>query len=396
MRIVEGGICAVRGVKASGIKDGRNGVALITGGGQAAGVFTTNKVTAAPVIVTREHLKQSNEILAIVANSGSANAFTGPEGVNDAKSVAKSLAQRLHIRDTQVAVASTGVIGTPLNKDWINSRIETLLLTLTDSAEGSLAAARAIMTTDSVPKHIAVEVSDVRIGGIAKGAGMIEPKLCTMLAFVYTDAQLSADILQKCLKQAVDISFNMVVVDGDTSTNDSVLLIATGKSPKTIEISKFQDALNYVCIALAKMIASDGEGATKMMEVTVTGAQNRDDAVKAAKAVVRSPLVKTALFGADPNWGRIVAAVGYSEAFVDPSLLSLSLSSGKRPSIALLQNGLIRTDSADKFEEDALAAIMKSAEILIQIDLGVGVASATAWGCDLTDDYVRINAEYTT
>jgi glutamate N-acetyltransferase/amino-acid acetyltransferase len=396
MRIVEGGICAVRGVKASGIKDGRNGVALITGGGQAAGVFTTNKVTAAPVIVTREHLKQSNEILAIVANSGSANAFTGPEGVNDAKSVAKSLAQRLHIRDTQVAVASTGVIGTPLNKDWINSRIETLLLTLTDSAEGSLAAARAIMTTDSVPKHIAVEVSDVRIGGIAKGAGMIEPKLCTMLAFVYTDAQLSADVLQKCLKQAVDISFNMVVVDGDTSTNDSVLLIATGKSPKTIEISKFQDALNYVCIALAKMIASDGEGATKMMEVTVTGAQNRDDAVKAAKAVVRSPLVKTALFGADPNWGRIIAAVGYSEAFVDPSLLSLSLSSGKRPPIALLQNGLIRTDSADKFEEDALAAIMKSAEILIQIDLGVGVASATAWGCDLTDDYVRINAEYTT
>jgi glutamate N-acetyltransferase/amino-acid N-acetyltransferase len=396
MRIVEGGICAVRGVKASGIKDGRNGVALITGGGQAAGVFTTNKVTAAPVIVTREHLKQSNEILAIVANSGSANAFTGPEGVNDAKSVAKSLAQRLHIRDTQVAVASTGVIGTPLNKDWINSRIETLLLTLTDSAEGSLAAARAIMTTDSVPKHIAVEVSDVRIGGIAKGAGMIEPKLCTMLAFVYTDAQLSADVLQKCLKQAVDISFNMVVVDGDTSTNDSVLLIATGKSPKTIEISKFQDALNYVCIALAKMIARDGEGATKMMEVTVTGAQNRDDAVKAAKAVVRSPLVKTALFGADPNWGRIVAAVGYSEAFVDPSLLSLSLSSGKRPPIVLLQNGLIRTDSADKFEEDALAAIMKSAEISIQIDLGVGVASATAWGCDLTDDYVRINAEYTT
>jgi glutamate N-acetyltransferase / amino-acid N-acetyltransferase len=396
MRIVEGGICAVRGVKASGIKDGRNGVALITGGGQAAGVFTTNKVTAAPVIVTREHLKQSNEILAIVANSGSANAFTGPEGVNDAKSVAKSLAQRLHIRDTQVAVASTGVIGTPLNKDWINSRIETLLLTLTDSAEGSLAAARAIMTTDSVPKHIAVEVSDVRIGGIAKGAGMIEPKLCTMLAFVYTDAQLSADVLQKCLKQAVDISFNMVVVDGDTSTNDSVLLIATGKSPKTIEISKFQDALNYVCIALAKMIARDGEGATKMMEVTVTGAQNRDDAVKAAKAVVRSPLVKTALFGADPNWGRIVAAVGYSEAFVDPSLLSLSLSSGKHPPIVLLQNGLIRTDSADKFEEDALAAIMKSAEISIQIDLGVGVASATAWGCDLTDDYVRINAEYTT
>ena len=396
MHIVEGGICAVRGVKASGIKDGRNGVALITGGGQAAGVFTTNKVTAAPVIVTREHLKQNNEILAIVANSGSANAFTGPEGLNDAKSVAKSLAQRLHIRDTQVAVASTGVIGTPLNRDWIDSRIENLLLTLTHSAEGSLAAARAIMTTDSVPKHIAVDVSGVRIGGIAKGAGMIEPKLCTMLAFVYTDAQLGADVLQKCLKQAADQSFNMVVVDGDTSTNDSVLLIATGESPTTIEISKFQDALNFVCVALAKMIARDGEGASKMMEVTVTGARNREDAVKAAKAVVRSPLVKTALFGADPNWGRIVAAVGYSEAFVDPSLLSLSLSSGKGPPIDLLQNGLICTAAADKFEEDALAAIMKSAEVSIQIDLGVGAASATAWGCDLTDDYVRINAQYTT
>lgn len=396
MHVVDGGICAVRGVKASGIKDGRNGVGLITGGGPAAGVFTTNKITAAPVIVTREHLEQRHEILALVANSGSANAFTGPQGVNDAKSVAKSLAQRMQIRDTQVAVASTGVIGTPLNRDWIDSQIDHLLLLLSHSAEGSLAAARSIMTTDSVPKQIAVEVSDVRIGGIAKGAGMIEPKLCTMLAFIYTDAQLSADVLQKCLKQAADISFNMVVVDGDTSTNDSVLLIATGESPATIEISEFQNALNYVCVALAKMIARDGEGASKMMEVTVTGARNRKDAVKAAKAVVRSPLVKTALFGADPNWGRIVAAVGYSEAFVDPSLLSLSLSDGERPPIMLLKNGLICTAEADKVEEDALAAVMKSAEISIQIDLGVGVASATAWGCDLTENYVRINAQYTT
>lgn len=395
MRIVEGGVCAVRGVKASGVKEGRNGVALITGGGQAAGVFTTNKVTAAPVIVTREHL-ESHEILAVIANSGSANAFTGPEGIDDAKSVAESLAQRLHIRAAKVAVASTGVIGTPLNRDWIDSKIENLLLTLTDTAEGSLAAARAIMTTDSAPKHIAVEVDDVRIGGIAKGAGMIEPKLCTMLAFVYTDARLSAEILQGCLKQAADISFNMVVVDGDTSTNDSVLLIATGESAVTIEMSEFQNALNFVCVALAKMIARDGEGASKMMEVTVTGARNHKDAVKAAKAVARSPLVKTALFGADPNWGRIVAAVGSSEAFVDPSLLSLSLSDGKRPPVVLLQNGLICAVKADKFEEDALAAIMKSAEISIRIDLAVGTASATAWGCDLTDDYVRINAQYTT
>ena len=396
MHVVQGGVCAVRGVKACGVKEDRNGVALIIGGGQAAGVFTTNKVTAAPVIVTREHLAQNHEILAVIANSGSANAFTGPEGIEDAKSVAESLAQRLHIRAAQVAVASTGIIGTPLNKDWIDSKLENLLLTLADTADGSLAAARAIMTTDSTPKHIAVEFGDVRIGGIAKGAGMIEPKLCTMLAFVYTDAQLSAETLQACLKQAVDISFNMVVVDGDTSTNDSVLLISTGESAVTIEMDEFQNALNFVCVTLAKMIARDGEGASKMMEVTVTGARNHEDAAKAAKAVVRSPLVKTALFGADPNWGRIVAAVGYSEAFVDPSRISLSLSDGKGAPVVLLQNGLICTMEAGKREEDALAAIMQSAEISIQIDLAVGAASATAWGCDLTDDYVHLNAQYTT
>ena len=396
MRVVEGGVCAVRGVKASGVKEGRNGVALITGGGEAAGVFTTNKITAAPVIVTRDHLAQSHEILAVIANSGTANAFTGPEGIADAKCVAASLAQRLQIRAAQVAVASTGVIGTPLNMHWIDSKIEHLLPALTDTAEGSLAAARAIMTTDSAPKHIAVEVDDVRIGGIAKGAGMIEPKLCTMLAFVYTDARLSAEVLQECLKHAADISFNMVVIDGDTSTNDSVLLIATGESTGTIEMNEFQNALNFVCIALAKMIARDGEGASKMMEVTVTGARNHEDAVKAAKAVARSPLVKTALFGADPNWGRIVAAVGYSEAFVDPSLLSLSISDGKRAPVALLENGLISSVKADKLKEDALAAIMRSTEIFIRIDLAVGAASATAWGCDLTDDYVHINAQYTT
>jgi len=396
MHVVEGGVCAVRGVKASGVKEGKDGVALIIGGGQAAGVFTTNKVTAAPVIVTRENLAQRHEILAVIANSGSANAFTGLEGIDDARNVAEYLAQRLHIRAAQVAVASTGVIGTPINRDWINSKIENLLPTLTDTAEGSLAAAKAIMTTDSAPKYIAVEVGDIAIGGIAKGAGMIEPKLCTMLAFVYTDARLSAEILQECLKQAADISFNMVVVDGDTSTNDSVFLIATGESDATIEIHEFQNALNFICVTLTKMIARDGEGASKMMEVTVAGARNHEDAVKAAKAVARSPLVKTALFGADPNWGRIVAAVGYSEAFMDPSLLSLSLSDGKRAPVVLLQNGLIRTTKAGKFEKYALAAIMKSAEISIQIDLGVGAESATAWGCDLTDDYVRINAQYTT
>ncbi|MGA3198982.1 MAG: bifunctional ornithine acetyltransferase/N-acetylglutamate synthase [Halobacteriota archaeon] len=396
MRIVEGGVCAVRGVKASGRKEGKNGVAVITGGGQAAGVFTTNKVTAAPVVVTRKHLIDSQQILAVVANSGSANAFTGPNGIEDAERVAESLARRLHIRTADVAVASTGIIGTPLNVSWIDSKIVEVLSTITDTADGSLEAARAIMTTDSTPKQMAVEVDGVALGGIAKGAGMIEPQLSTMLAFIYTDARLTADVLQTCLKRAADLSFNMVVVDGDTSTNDTVLLIATGESSSAIDVGEFQNALNFVCVELAKMIARDGEGATKMMEVTVAGARNHEEAVKAAKAVARSPLVKTALFGADPNWGRIVTAVGYSGAFVDPEALSLALSNGKCTSVVLVEKGIIKSASADRPNEETLSKIMNSTEISILVDLGVGGAAATAWGCDLTDDYVRINAEYTT
>jgi len=396
MRVVQGGVCAVRGVKASGCKEGKNGLAVITGGGQAAGVFTTNKVTAAPVIVTRKHLVESQQILAVVANSGSANAFTGSNGIEDAERVAECLARRLHIRTPDVAVASTGVIGTPLNVSWIDSKIVEVLSTITDTADGSLEAARAIMTTDSTPKQMAVEVDGVALGGIAKGAGMIEPQLSTMLAFIYTDARLTADVLQACLKKAAALSFNMVVVDGDTSTNDTVLLIGTGESSSTIDVDDFQNALNFVCVELAKMIARDGEGATKMMEVTVAGARNQEDAIKAAKAIVRSPLVKTALFGADPNWGRIVTAVGYSGAFMDPESLSLAMSDGKCTPVVLVEKGLIKSASADGLEEAALSGIMNSTEISILVDLGVGGAAATAWGCDLTDDYVRINAEYTT
>jgi glutamate N-acetyltransferase/amino-acid N-acetyltransferase len=396
MRVVQGGVCAVRGVKASGCKEGKNGLAVITGGGQAAGVFTTNKVTAAPVIVTRKHLVESQQILAVVANSGSANAFTGSNGIEDAERVAECLARRLHIRTPDVAVASTGVIGTPLNVSWIDSKIVEVLSTITDTADGSLEAARAIMTTDSTPKQMAVEVDGVALGGIAKGAGMIEPQLSTMLAFIYTDARLTADVLQACLKKAAALSFNMVVVDGDTSTNDTVLLIGTGESSSAIDVDDFQNALNFVCVELAKMIARDGEGATKMMEVTVAGARNQEDAIKAAKAIVRSPLVKTALFGADPNWGRIVTAVGYSGAFMDPEALSLAMSDGKCTPVVLVEKGLIKSASADGLEEEALSGIMNSTEISILVDLGVGGAAATAWGCDLTDDYVRINAEYTT
>jgi len=395
MHIVVGGVCAVPGVTAFGLKQNENGIAILIGGGHAAGVFTSNRVKAAPVIVTRDHLAQGSQISAVIANSGSANAFTGSNGVQDAKRVASALATKLDLRVTQVAVASTGVIGQPLDVDWTISKIDEILPQLSDSPAGSFAAAKAIMTTDSIPKQIAVEADGIRIGGIAKGAGMIEPDLCTMLAFIYTDAALTAEVLKTSLESAVSTSFNMAVVDGDTSTNDTVLLISTGRSAARVDLNQFQNALNFVCVQLAKMIVKDGEGATKMMEVTIMGAREQKDAVKAAKAVVRSPLVKTAVFGADPNWGRIIAAVGYSGAYVEPELLSLTLSDGQSTSVVLIDRGHVH-DMHHEYDAKTLRQIMNGAELSIVLDLGVGSESATAWGCDLTCDYVRVNAEYST
>ncbi len=394
MHVIDGGICAVPGVKAFGLKEGKEGLAIIAGGGNAAGVFTSNNVKAAPVLVTREHLAHDSKVLAVVINSGSANAFTGEQGLEDARQVASSLAGRLDIETNSVAVASTGVIGQPLDRTRIETQMGAVLSRLSDGPEGSLAAARAIMTTDSVPKQVAVEIGGIRIGAIAKGAGMIEPDLCTMLAFIYTNATLTADALRRCLVRAANLSFNMAVVDGDTSTNDCVLLVSTGASGADIDLDQFQEALNFVCMALARMIVKDGEGATKLVEVTVLGARKQDEAVKAAKAVVRSPLVKTAIFGADPNWGRIVAAVGYSKAYMDPKVLSLRLSSRSKTTVALIERG--RVCDLSNSDEGVLRAIMASNEIEIVLDLGVGCEVATAWGCDLTYDYVRINAEYTT
>lgn len=395
MHIVEGGVCAVPGVTAFGLKQDENGVAILIGGGQAAGVFTSNRVKAAPILVTRDHLAQGSQIAAVIVNSGSANAFTGSKGIEDARHVASALATRLGLRVTQVAVASTGVIGQPLDVEWIVSRIDEMLPQLSDTPAGSLEAAKAIMTTDSIPKQIAVEADGIRIGGVAKGAGMIEPDLCTMLAFVYTDAPLTAEVLKTSIERAVSTSFNMAVVDGDTSTNDMVLLISTDKSTARIDVGQFQNALDFVCVQLAKMIVRDGEGATKMMEVTVKGAREREDAIKAAKAVVRSPLVKTALFGADPNWGRIIAAVGYSGAYIEPELLSLTLSDGRSTSVVLIDRGRVHGMHRE-YDQKALQHIMNGAELSIVLDLGVGCEGATAWGCDLTCDYIRVNAEYST
>ncbi len=391
MKFIEGGICAIKGVKAFGIKQGKNGLGIVVTDAPrltTSGVFTRNKIIAAPLIITREALGKG-ELKAVIANSGCANAFTGKKGIQDAEWMAELLSRKLDCRSDEVGVASTGVIGRYLDRRWIEDHLEEVIAGLSGTSEASKACARAIMTTDTSLKEVAVELdTGVRIGGIAKGSGMIEPNMGTMLAFIYTDASLSKDILDTCLRTAVDRSFNMVVIDGDTSTNDMALLTATGYQSCDEEI--FQEGLELVCKSLAKMIARDGEGATKLIEARVKSARSMEDAVKSAKAIVRSPLVKTAIFGKDPNWGRVVAAAGYSGAEVDQDKISLKFSNSKIEA-ALVESGRILEGKLE-----VLKNIMGSDEIIIEVGLGLGDFEATAWGCDLTYDYIKINAMYTT
>ncbi|ETA68638.1 glutamate N-acetyltransferase [Methanolobus tindarius DSM 2278] len=394
MKFIEGGICAVKGVRAGGIKPGKMGLAIIQAEGNAAGVYTRNKVIAAPLVVTREHISKTGRLSGVVVNSGNANAFTGVQGLADARIMASSLASKLDVSEELIGVASTGVVGRKLDTGWITAHIDEVLESLGEDADASMSAARSIMTTDTVPKEIAIEIDcGIRIAGIAKGAGMIEPNMGTMLAFVYTDAEVHPDVLQSCLTVAVDKSFNMIVVDGDTSTNDMVLVTATGQSGIIPEVSDIQAGLDYVLTELAKMIAVDGEGATKLIESKVTGAATEEDARLVTKAIVRSPLVKSAIFGQDPNWGRIVVAAGYSGANMDPEKISLSFSAGTEV-VELVKDGEVVRNDEETLSQ--LKAIMAEDEIYIITDLGMGDKSATAWGCDLTYDYVRINAEYTT
>ena len=394
MKFIEGGICAVKGVRAGGIKPGKMGLAIIQAEGNAAGVYTRNKVIAAPLVVTREHISKTGRLSGVVVNSGNANAFTGVQGLADARIMASSLASKLDVSEELIGVASTGVVGRKLDTGWITAHIDEVLESLGEDADASMSAARSIMTTDTVPKEIAIEMDcGIRIAGIAKGAGMIEPNMGTMLAFVYTDAEVHPDVLQSCLTVAVDKSFNMIVVDGDTSTNDMVLVTATGQSGIIPEVSDIQAGLDYVLTELAKMIAVDGEGATKLIESKVTGAATEEDARLVTKAIVRSPLVKSAIFGQDPNWGRIVVAAGYSGANMDPEKISLSFSAGTEV-VELVKDGEVVRNDEETLSQ--LKAIMAEDEIYIITDLGMGDKSATAWGCDLTYDYVRINAEYTT
>lgn len=395
MKEIEGGICAVKGVSANGVKTGKMGIAVILAEGPAAGVFTNNKVVAAPVTLSKGVIDTQHRLSGLIINSGNANAFTGDDGFLDAMEMATMLSQSLNLDPDTVAVASTGVIGRRLDLSVIREQLPVVLEGLKSSPGCSQAAAKAIMTTDKVLKEVAIEMDcGIRIGAIAKGSGMIEPNMGTMLCFAYTDAKVPADVLDAALRIAVDKSFNMLVVDGDTSTNDMVLLTSTCKSgvkPCMECLDDFEEGLIYVLTELTKKMARDGEGATKLIEARVTGAKTYQDAKLAAKAIVRSPLVKTAIFGKDPNWGRVIAAAGYSGAELEQERISLSFSGGGQQ-VELVKSGEI----SDTYDLELLKKIMASEEIIITLDLGMGTEAATAWGCDLSYDYVKINAEYTT
>ncbi len=389
---VGGGVTAPQGFVAAGaacgIKpSGKPDLALVASAVPAAvaGVFTTNRVKAAPVLLCQRRVAAGHARV-VIANSGNANACTGTQGIEAAERMAAAAAARLGLDADEVLVLSTGVIGVPLPVE----RIEAALPALAPSAEGGDAAAQAIMTTDTRPKTAAVELSvagrPVRIGGMAKGSGMIHPNMATMLAVITTDAALPPEALQRHLSAATARSFNLIDVDGDTSTNDTVLLLANGASGVAVPDEVFGAALTEVCTALARQVAADGEGATKLLEATVTGAATEQDAAQAARAVVRSSLVKAAMYGNDPNWGRIVCAAGYSGATFDPAQARLTLQG-----IQLFAAG-----TPLPFDATAASAALHSSEVRIDLDLGAGAANATAWGCDLSPEYVHINADYTT
>ncbi|MCL6590044.1 MAG: bifunctional glutamate N-acetyltransferase/amino-acid acetyltransferase ArgJ [Firmicutes bacterium] len=398
MKTISGGIAAPKGFKADAFacgikKNNQVDLAIIASEvpAAAAGIFTTNRVQAAPVLLSRERIKKGTA-QAIIANSGNANACVGPAGMKAARLMSEALAERLNIKPEAVLVASTGVIGVELPVDRIQAALSGKNLFI--SPNGEAQAARAIMTTDTFPKVAAVEFEldgvPVRIGGIAKGSGMIHPNMATMLGFITTDLAIQPKILQKALAHAGERSFNRITVDGDTSTNDCLLTLANGKAgnkpiTKTNEAYQtFLKALTYVCLELAKLIARDGEGATKFVEIKVTGAKTEGEAVKIGKAVATSNLVKTAIFGGDANWGRILAAAGYSGVKFNPDLVNIYIGD-------LL---VCRGGAGLVFDEAKAKEILKQKELLIRIEMGSGKEEASIWTCDLSYDYVKINGSY--
>ena len=405
MEIITGGVTAAKGFLAAGVEAGikyqnRKDMAMVYSKTpcRAAGVFTTNVVKAAPVLWDKEVVESEWEAQAIVVNSGIANACTGKLGYEYCRETAGAAADALEISPQSVLICSTGVIGMQLPMEKMTEGVRMLAKAIKPGEEAGTDAAKAIMTTDTRNKQVAVKVTiggkEVTIGGMCKGSGMIHPNMCTMLAFVTTDVNISKKLLQEALSADVQDTFNMVSVDGDTSTNDTLLVLANGQAEnpeiteKGADYDTFVEALHYVNETLAKKIAGDGEGATALFEVTGIHADNKEDAKTLAKSVITSSLTKAALFGHDANWGRILCALGYSGAKFDPEAIELYLesSAGK---ILIFKDGM----AADYSEEEA-TRILSCSEVTALVDMKMGEAEATAWGCDLTYDYVKINADY--
>lgn len=404
MNIVEGGVTAPKGFQATGIyagiKKDKKDMAMIYSEVpcKAAGTFTTNVVKAAPVQWDKQIVYEYPTARAVVVNSGIANACTGTEGFGYCEETAKKAAEVLGIGEKEVLVASTGVIGRQLPIDKIKTGVEQLAKVLSESREAGSLAASAIMTTDTIRKEAAVQVEiggrTVTIGGMSKGSGMIHPNMCTMLAFITTDASISKELLQKALSEDVKDTYNMISVDGDTSTNDTALLLANGMAgnpeitEENEEFAKFCSALNYVNETLAKKMAGDGEGATALFTCKVIHARTKEDAVVLSKSVITSNLTKAAIFGHDANWGRILCALGYAGVEFDPEKVDLYFESDAG-SIKIIENGV---DTG--YSEAEATKILSEKEVNAIADMKMGEASATAWGCDLTYDYVKINADY--
>ena len=404
MKLINGGVTAARGFKASGIHCGirrntsKNDLSLIMSDVpcSAAAVYTTNLVKGAPLTVTKAHIKDGRA-QAVICNSGNANTCNA-DGIEIAEGMAQLVAEKTAISASDVVVASTGVIGQPLSLEPIQNGMDELVAKLSD--DGSHEAALGIMTTDTVAKEVAVEFTCggriCRIGGIAKGSGMIHPNMATMLVFITTDCAIAPELLQKALSGDIQNTFNMISIDGDTSTNDMVTVLANGLAGNAEitsegeDYSTFMKALNTVTVALCRMIAGDGEGATKLLECKVSGAKALDIAKTVAKSVICSSLLKAAMFGADANWGRVLCAIGYSGAAVDVNKIDVSFKSNKG-TIAVCKNG-----AGIEFSEEKAKEILLEKEIEISVDLNDGEYSSAAWGCDLTYDYVKINGDYRT
>ena len=404
MKLISGGICAAKGFKASGVHCGirknrtKKDLALIVSDvpASAAAVYTTNLVKGAPLLLNMRNLSDG-KAQAVICNSGNANTCNA-NGIQIAKEMCELVSEATGIPANDVVVASTGVIGQPLDITPIADGMAELTANL--SYEGSNDAATAIMTTDTISKEVAVEFEIngkvCRMGGIAKGSGMIHPNMATMLVFITTDCAIAPDMLQKALSGDIKNTFNMVSVDGDTSTNDMVTVLANGMAGNEViteenqDFTVFMKALNTLTVNLCRMIAGDGEGATKLLECVVTGADDEETAKICAKSVICSSLLKAAMFGADANWGRVLCAIGYSGASVDVTKIDVSFKSNKGI-ITVCQNG-----AGVPFSEEKAKEILLEKEIDILISVGEGEFSATAWGCDLTYDYVKINGDYRT